>query len=163
MFSPRWKAVMLCTMWPWMSTNGSYDEPQAMVMKLPWVRSIKCRSFPGLRRRKNGSYYPCRFEIVPIQSIQFSVDHAISAPTLVQASSRQNFRMKAFAFLTTAITMMAANAVAQETHKQCIDRCLTFYKDCVEQGGTDVFCGSLRGKSRLSPMIVEPLCANLML
>ena len=52
--------------------------------------------------------------------------------------------MKIFAILVSTIAMLSATVVAQD---ECHDRCNQFYTDCVNAGGTTVFCSALRGMS----------------
>jgi hypothetical protein len=50
--------------------------------------------------------------------------------------------MKAFGFLAATLAILATGVVAQD---ECHDRCNDFYTNCVNAGGTPVFCGALRG------------------
>jgi hypothetical protein len=68
-----------------------------------------------------------------------SIKHAINNPT---HKDIQLVTMKIFTILVGAVTMFGATVVAQD---ECHDRCNQFYTDCVNAGGTTVFCGALRG------------------
>lgn len=59
--------------------------------------------------------------------------------------------MKVIGFLAATMAMLAATAVAQNP---CFDRCNEAERNCLLNGGTDVYCKAIRGMCNVPRLLV---------